>query len=214
MLTHDQVWRGVDRLALRNELSASGLAKRAGLDPTTFNKSKRITKEGKLRWPSTESVAKILEATQTSMMDFVRLIDGNGEKGETITTAERMRFGRLSDLEDEGRTDASGFPAGSGWEEMDFPLIEDANAYIVELDRDIAPPTHKTGDLVVVSPSSGIRRGDRILARLRDGEMIVGSLVRRTTQKVTITPVSHVGEEIVVETRRVAWLARIIWLSQ
>ncbi|MCB2012391.1 MAG: helix-turn-helix transcriptional regulator, partial [Geminicoccaceae bacterium] len=125
MLTHDQVWRGVDRLALRNELSASGLAKRAGLDPTTFNKSKRITKEGKLRWPSTESVAKILEATQTSMMDFVRLIDGNGEKGETITTAERMRFGRLSDLEDEGRTDASGFPAGSGWEEMDFPLIED-----------------------------------------------------------------------------------------
>ncbi|MEZ5845523.1 MAG: S24 family peptidase [Geminicoccaceae bacterium] len=214
MLTHDQVWRGVDRLALRNELSASGLAKRAGLDPTTFNKSKRITKEGKLRWPSTESVAKILEATQTSMMDFVRLIDGNGEKGETITTAERMRFGRLSDLEDEGRTDASGFPAGSGWEEMDFPLIEDANAYIIELDRDIAPPTHKTGDLVVVSPSSGIRRGDRILARLRDGEMIVGSLVRRTTQKVTITPVSHVGEEIVVETRRVAWLARIIWLSQ
>ena len=214
MLTHDQVWRGVDRLALRNELSASGLAKRAGLDPTTFNKSKRITKEGKLRWPSTESVAKILEATQTSMMDFVRLIDGNGEKGETITTAERMRFGRLSDLEDEGRTDASGFPAGSGWEEMDFPLIEDANAYIIELDRDIAPPTHKTGDLIVVSPSSGIRRGDRILARLRDGEMIVGSLVRRTTQKVTITPVSHVGEEIVVETRRVAWLARIIWLSQ
>ena len=214
MLTHDQVWRGVDRLALRNELSASGLAKRAGLDPTTFNKSKRITKEGKLRWPSTESVAKILEATQTSMMDFVRLIDGNGEKGETITTAERMRFGRLSDLEDEGRTDASGFPDGSGWEEMDFPLIEDANAYIIELDRDIAPPTHKTGDLVVVSPSSGIRRGDRILARLRDGEMIVGSLVRRTTQKVTITPVSHVGEEIVVETRRVAWLARIIWLSQ
>ena len=214
MLTHDQVWRGVDRLALRNELSASGLAKRAGLDPTTFNKSKRITKEGKLRWPSTESVAKILEATQTSMMDFVRLIDGNGEKGETITTAERMRFGRLSDLEDEGRTDASGFPAGSGWEEMDFPLIEDANAYIIELDRDIAPPTHKTGDLVVVSPSSGIRRGDRILARLRDGEMIVGSLVRRTTQKVTIMPVSHVGEEIVVETRRVAWLARIIWLSQ
>lgn len=214
MLTHDQVWRGVDRLALRNELSASGLAKRAGLDPTTFNKSKRITKEGKLRWPSTESVAKILEATQTSMMDFVRLIDGNGEKGETITTAERMRFGRLSDLEDEGRTDASGFPAGSGWEEMDFPLIEDSNAYIVELDRDIAPPTHKTGDLIVVSPSSGIRRGDRILARLRDGEMIVGSLVRRTTQKVTIMPVSHVGEEIVVETRRVAWLARIIWLSQ
>ncbi|MEZ5823464.1 MAG: helix-turn-helix transcriptional regulator [Geminicoccaceae bacterium] len=214
MLTHDQVWRGIDRLALRNELSPSGLAKRAGLDPTTFNKSKRITKEGKLRWPSTESIAKILEATQTSMADFVRLIDGNGETGEAITTAERMRFGRLGDLEDDSRTDASGFPTGSGWEEIDFPLIEDSNAYIVELDRDIAAPTHKSGDLIVVSPSSGIRRGDRILARLRDGEMLIGSLVRRTTQKVTISPVSHADDEIVIETRRVAWLARIIWLSQ
>ena len=57
MLTHDQIWNAIDRLAARAGLSPSALAKRAGLDPTTFNKSKRITPDGRERWPSTESVA-------------------------------------------------------------------------------------------------------------------------------------------------------------
>ena len=63
MLTHSDIWNAVDRLAARAGLSASGLAKKAGLDPTTFNKSKRITPEGRPRWPSTELVAKSLQAT-------------------------------------------------------------------------------------------------------------------------------------------------------
>ena len=62
-LTHEQIWTALDRLAERSGLSPSGLAKRAGLDPTTFNKSKRITSDGRERWPSTESVAKALGAT-------------------------------------------------------------------------------------------------------------------------------------------------------
>ena len=71
MLTHAQIWAAIDRLAGSADLSASGLAKRAGLDPTTFNKSKRITPDGRPRWPSTESVAKILSATNTTIDNFV-----------------------------------------------------------------------------------------------------------------------------------------------
>jgi len=52
MLTHNQIWTAIDRLAARAKLSPSGLAKKAGLDPTTFNKSKRVTPEGRQRWPS------------------------------------------------------------------------------------------------------------------------------------------------------------------
>ena len=110
MLTHDQIWRGIDRLALRNELSASGLAKKAGLDPTTFNKSKRITKEGKLRWPSTESLAKILDATRTTITEFVRLVEGQEHADSTVTAAPRLRFIRMGDLARSGATDESGFP--------------------------------------------------------------------------------------------------------
>ena len=78
MLTHAQVWSAIDRLAARAGLSASGLAKRAGLDPTTFNKSKRITPQGRARWPSTESIAKALAATGTPFDAFVALIEPAG----------------------------------------------------------------------------------------------------------------------------------------
>src|SRR5258708_10411469 len=78
MLRHSDIWRALDRLAAEHSLTASGLARRAGLDPTTFNKSKRITRDGKLRWPSTESLAKVLEATGSSLAQFVGLIDGQG----------------------------------------------------------------------------------------------------------------------------------------
>src|SRR4051812_50139543 len=73
-LTHNQIWTALDRLAARAKLSPSGLAKRAGLDPTTFNKSKRITPDGRARWPSTESVAKSLAATGSTLDQFVALI--------------------------------------------------------------------------------------------------------------------------------------------
>src|SRR5476649_1171549 len=75
MLTHDQIWGTLDRLAERSGLSPSGLAKKSGLDPTTFNKSKRITVDGRPRWPSTESVAKALKATNVAIDTFVQLIE-------------------------------------------------------------------------------------------------------------------------------------------
>lgn len=75
MLTHKQIWSVIDALAARHNLSASGLAKLAGLDPTTFNKSKRRTASGRLRWPSTESIAKVLQATGSSLDQFVAIIE-------------------------------------------------------------------------------------------------------------------------------------------
>ena len=67
LLTHEQIWSALDRLAARAGLSPSALARNAGLDPTTFNKSKRGGANGKLRWPSTESLSKVLAATGASL---------------------------------------------------------------------------------------------------------------------------------------------------
>src|SRR3954468_19154804 len=74
MLTHNQIWTALDRLAARAKLSPSGLAKRAGLDATTFNKSKRVTPDGRARWPSTEAVAKAVQAAGVVIDSFVQLI--------------------------------------------------------------------------------------------------------------------------------------------
>ena len=74
MLSHDRVWAAIDALAERYSLSASGLAKSAGLDATAFNKSKRYSSDGRPRWPSTESLAKIIEATGASIDEFLALV--------------------------------------------------------------------------------------------------------------------------------------------
>lgn len=74
MFNHSEMWNGIDRLANAFGYSPSGLAKKAGLDPTSFNKSKRISPDGKPRWPSTESLSKVLNVTGSTMSDFFALM--------------------------------------------------------------------------------------------------------------------------------------------
>ena len=212
MLTHKAIWRGIDLLAERNRLSASGLAKRAGLDPTTFNKSKRTTKQGRARWPSTESVAKILDATRTSMSEFVALIDESGEGAPP--PVRRLRCLSLTQLEREQALDAAGFPQAGPWEDIEFPGIGDDSAYAVELDRDLLPPLLRAGDMLVVSPRSSVRRHDRVVVRHKSGEIEIGVLIRRTAQRLTLGHYCGADDERTIDAASLGWIARIIWLSQ
>src|SRR3712207_4572026 len=75
-MRHDDIWRAIDALAAEHGLSASGLAPKAGLDATAFNPSKRVGSDGRARWPSTESVAKVLSATSTGIESFASLVTG------------------------------------------------------------------------------------------------------------------------------------------
>ena len=212
MLTHKAIWRGIDLLAERNRLSASGLAKRAGLDPTTFNKSKRITKQRKSRWPSTESVSKILDATATSMAEFVGLIDESGD-GRSAPV-RRVRCISLGQMERESAFDTAGFPQAGPWEDIEFPSLNDDSAYAIELDRDIVLPVLRAGDMLIVSPRSSVRRQDRVVLRHRSGEVEIGILVRRTAQRVTLGHICRPQDERTVDAGEIAWLARILWISQ
>ena len=73
-MTHEDVWRAIEKLSMEHNMSCSGLAKCSGLDPTTFNKSKRWSKEGQPRWPSTNRISKILASTGASLEDFTKFI--------------------------------------------------------------------------------------------------------------------------------------------
>src|SRR5258706_11308139 len=75
MFTSEQLWKAVDGLAHSHGITASRLSIMAGLDPTALNKSKRIGSDGRPRWMSTETVAKILSVTGTTFGDFVRLVN-------------------------------------------------------------------------------------------------------------------------------------------
>ncbi len=209
MLTHAQIWMAIDRLAARSKMSASGLAKRAGLDPTTFNKSKRITADGRARWPSTESIAKSLTATGATLDQFVALISD-----QTTPAAGAVPLISLADAGAGGRFDANGLPSGEGWDAIPFPGIEDTHAYALEITGDAFEPVYRDGTHVIVSPAAPLRRGDRVIVNTRSGEVMVKELKRKTARTVELKPLAPGETERLLTTDEVAWVARVVWASQ
>ena len=209
MLSHSQIWTALDRLAARAGLSPSGLAKKSGLDPTTFNKSKRITPDGRPRWPSTELVAKALDATATTIDTFVQLI---GDSGRPVTQAVPL-IG-FAEAGAGGYFDDGGFPVGRGWDEIAFPAVNDEHAYALEISGDSMIPAYRDGDVILVSPAAPIRRGDRVVVKTKDGEVMVKELKRRTSKTIELRSVNPAHKERTLPVRDVVWIARIVWASQ
>ena len=209
MLTHAQIWTAIDRLAARAGLSASGLAKKAGLDPTTFNKSKRITPDGRARWPSTESVAKSLAATGTSVETFIALIS---ETARPITQAVPL-IG-FAEAGARGFFDDGGFPVGKGWDEIAFPSVNDEHAYALEISGNSMEPAFRKGDVIVVSPAAPVRRGDRVVVKTKDGEVMVKQLARKTAKTIELHSLNPDHPARTLAMSDVLWVARIMWASQ
>lgn len=209
MLRHTDIWNAIDRLASDHGLSASGLAKKAGLDATTFNKSKRKTRDGKERWPSTESVAKILSATGASLNEFIAHIGGSGGAGyQNIPVIGYAQAGT------EGYFDDAGYPSGSGWDEIPFLNVGDPHAYALEISGDSMEPVYRDGDVIIVSPAAEIRRGDRIVLKTQEGEVMAKILRRKTSYKYELSSLNteHPDRWLVAED--IEWIARIVWASQ
>jgi phage repressor protein C with HTH and peptisase S24 domain len=208
MLTHGQIWAALDRLAERSGLTPSGLAKRAGLDPTTFNKSKRITPENRERWPSTESVAKALAATDNSIDTFVQLI---GDTARTVPSVPLLGFAQAGSS---GYFDENGFPAGKGWDEVALPSANDDHAYALEISGDQMKPAYRDGDIILVSPGTPIRRGDRVVVKARGGEVMIRELKRRTAKTLELQSLNPNHVDRTLAAGDIEWIARIVWASQ
>ena len=207
-LTHSQIWTALDRLAARSKLSPSGLAKRSGLDPTTFNKSKRITPDGRARWPSTESIAKALSATSVSVESFVSLISESNGATQSIPLIG------FAEAAANGFFDDAGFPAGKSWDEIAFPGMTDERAYALEISGDSMLPAYRDGDVIVVSPAAPVRRGDRVVVKTGSGEIMVKELKRQTAKQIELKSLGSDHPERTLTLEDVAWLARVVWASQ
>lgn len=209
MLTHIQIWRAIDALATRHGMSPSGLAKLAGLDPTTFNKSKRVSANGKLRWPSTESLAKVLSATGSGFEEFVALV------AEKSTVQVRMvPLIGMAQAGVSGYFDDAGFPSGSGWEDIAFPEIADAHCYALEITGDFMLPVYRDGDRILASPQGSLRRGDRVVVKTHVGELMAKQLGRMTAQRIELKSFNPPFEDRNFAQHEIAFVHRIIWASQ
>jgi phage repressor protein C with HTH and peptisase S24 domain len=211
MLTHSQVWAAIDALAARYNMTASGLAKKAGLDATTFNKSKRATPEGRQRWPSTESIAKVLDATGATLDEFMNLVSA---KARDEAAHPRVPLIGLAQAGAGGYFDDGGFPVGGGWDEIVFPNFNDEHAYALEISGDSMMPLYRDGDVIVVAPQVQARRGDRVVVKTRAGEVLAKELKRRSAKTIELKSINPEHPDRVLDLKDVEWVARIMWSSQ
>ena len=218
MLTHENIWYAIDRLAAAFGYSASGLAKQAGLDATAFNKSKRFSSDGKPRWPSTESVSRVLAATGASMSEFLALMDaddGLSASGSRTNTIPLIGFAQAGA---KGFFDEDGYPVGDSWEEVKFPEADSAKktagTYALEISGDSMEPLYRNGDILVLSRDAAVRRGDRVVVRTTNGEVMAKELVRKTATKIELRSLNPSHDNRIIAPNEISWISRILWVSQ
>jgi phage repressor protein C with HTH and peptisase S24 domain len=216
---HQDIWRAIDLLAESHGLSASGLARLAGLDPTSFNPSKRSTSDGRARWPSTETLAKIFHVTGEEfdrLPEFLRgKVANRGAGPRAKLSGNKIPLVGSAQAGTAGYFDDAGFPAGAGWEMIDFPKMEDPNVYALEVSGTSMEPVYRDGDILIVSPhAENLRRGDRVVVKTKKGEVMAKQLNRLTQSQVTLKSLNDEFEDILVSREMVQWIARILWVSQ
>ena len=211
MFSHKQVWAAIDTIAERYGFSASGLAKKSGLDPTSFNPSKRNGPDGRPRWPTTESIANLLEAAGATVEEFSDLL--SGRKGQPPKRKQIPLLG-LARAGKGGFFDDSGFPIGNGWDEIDVPGVTDNTAYALEITGDSMLPVYREGDTIIVSPGATVRKGDRVVVRTTDGQVMAKVMQRQTAKNLELASFNAAHDTKTLDMKDVDWMARIIWASQ
>ena len=222
MLSHANIWSAIDRLAHDHGLSPSGLARRAGLDATTFNPSKRTSNDGRPRWPSMESIAKILQATNADLAEFVALvdkdrivppmprIDDTGTVSCGVPVFEMQGATAPGFLHDEGAPMTSDWPGLSQSDPVDTLRGDVA----IRVRGCALLPLYREGDVVVISPRRRLDVGDRVLVRHVTGSLTAHVYEQGTPTHFDLGPISP-GEPFVTLARtEVDWIGRIVWASQ
>lgn len=209
-LTHVQIWRGLDRLAQAEGLTASGLARRAGLDSTAFNPSKRLgpPPESRPRWPSTESLTRVLTVCGLSLGQFARLAEDAEEPPTAVPLLGLAQAGQ------DGFFDEAGLPTGEGWLETDLPQPREG-LYSLEVSGESMAPLYRPGDkLIVDAEPQPVRRGDRVVVRTHSGETLVKEVERTDASGLSLLSINPDFPPRQVARADLAWVRRILWVSQ
>lgn len=209
-LSHSQLWSAIDGLARREGLTASGLARRAGLDATSFNPSKRFGPGSppRPRWPSTESLTRILQATGVSLGDFATLARDAHERPMTVPLLGMAQAGS------DGFFDDAGLPTGEGWDETELPRPTDTMLSL-RIAGDSMAPLYRAGDRIVVDrAASDVRKGDRVVVRTTGGETIAKEISTLSKRSVTLASINPAYPPRILPRDDILWMGRIVWVSQ
>lgn len=209
-LSHARLWAALDTLAQRADISVSALARRAGLDATSFNPSKRFGpgQPGRPRWPSTESLTKVLDVVGLSLAEFAALAEDDDGRAPTVPLLGMAQAGA------DGFFDDAGLPTGEGWDQTDLPLPR-PSLFSLLIAGDSMAPLYREGDRVLVDrDQTDVRRGDRIVVRTTTGETMAKEAASLTARSVTLNSINPAYEPRVIARKDIDWMARILWVSQ
>ena len=209
-LSHGQLWKAIDGLARREGISASALARRAGLDATSFNPSKRFGPGDppRPRWPSTESLTRILNATNLSLGEFAALARDAPERPSTVPMLG------IAQARQDGFFDDAGLPVGDGWEQTELPRPKET-LLSLRITGDSMAPVYREGDRIIVDrDASDVRKGDRVVVRTTGGETLAKEVAGLTAKAVTLASINPAYEPRVVARKDIVWMGRILWVSQ
>ena len=92
--------------------------------------------------------------------------------------------------------------------------VTDEHAYALEISGDSMLPAYRDGDVIIVSPAAPVRRGDRVVVRTKNDEVIVKELTRQTGKSMELKSLNPDHPERVLPLDDVLWVARIVWASQ
>lgn len=218
-MKHEDVWRALDTLAAEKGLSPSGLARAAGLDPTAFNRSKRATRHGRLRWPSTESLSRVLSATGASLDNFAALVGGARALvslrpgGRTLGSGAAVR--RLPQVAFSALQD--GADVAESGEETALPMQADAGSYAIRLDTAAFEPALREGGLLIASPDIPVQAGDRVVVLYRSSTALALAVLAGIVGKARPDVIEFVGfgrtGSLALSTNAISWMHRIGWAS-
>lgn len=214
MLSHEDVWAAIDALARINGMSVSALARGAGLDPTAFNKSKRRSADGRPRWPSTESLSRVLEATGCTLGEFEALAAGGADGAAVPADARTVPLIGFAQAGDGGYFDDAGFPAGFGWDTVELPARASGQSYALKVQGDSMLPLYRDGDTLIVEPQASLRAGDRVVVRTCNGEIMAKILKRFGPDRVELLSLNPEHPDRGFDRSEIEWAARIVWASQ
>ena len=210
-IRHEDLWRALDTLAAENGMTPSGLARAAGLDATTFNRSKRCGTDGRPRWPSTESLSRVLAATGASLEGFTELVSG----ARALSHSRRERTLRVTGVRHEAprdRFDEAGSPVGREWERREAPALAEPSDYGLRIETEDFEPVLCRDDLLMVSPDAPIRTGDRVVACV-GGQVVLARLRGRTARRLTLEGLGRPGARS-ADVDDVPWMHRISWIGR
>ncbi|MEP3232236.1 MAG: helix-turn-helix transcriptional regulator [Hyphomicrobiales bacterium] len=218
MFRHLQIWTAIDRLADINGLSPSGLARKAGLDATAFNKSKRFSKEGRERWPSTESLAKVLEVTKTEFLDFGMILKPDSQIGSPNSVADLAYSAHSSTapmaLPRSGFFEEDVQESTGKWQIIPLPEGQFNGDYAFRISDNTMLPVYRENDIVIVSKQIQTKAGDRVVVKLPTGKFIVSILLDIDQDNILLTTFNADKAEQRLNRNSIEWMMKITWASQ